>query len=92
MFKIKTVALTAVFALLVGACMADPSPTTPTPPHDAVHACPTGQYDANYPGVPEQCVKCAAPGCPSCHSERTQKTVAATTAAELNCPPAVKPH
>lgn len=93
MIKIKTAALSAVCALLIGACMADPAPTTsPNKPHDAVHACPTGQYDANYPGVPEQCVKCAAPGCPSCHSERTKETVADTTAAERNCPPAVKPH
>ncbi len=96
MIKIKTAALAAVCALLIGACTDEPAPPTPpTPPvkpQTIVHACPTGQYNANYPGVPEQCVKCAAPGCPSCHSERTKETVADTTAAERNCPPAVNPH
>lgn len=91
MIHIKTAALTAVCALLVGACMAEPAPTVPAKPHGAVQACPTGKLVDNQ-DVPEQCIKCAAPGCPSCHSERTKETVADTTAAELNCPPPVKPH
>lgn len=86
--KIKTAALATMLVLLTGTVMADPAPiVTTTPPN----ACPTGEFDANYPGIPTQCVKCAAPGCPSCHNERTQTTVAATDAAERNCPP-VKPH
>jgi hypothetical protein len=89
MFNIKTTALAAMLVLLTGTAMADPSPTAT--PQTAGQACPTGEFDANYPGVPAQCVKCAAPGCPSCHNERTKETVAATTAAERNCPP-VKPH
>ncbi|WP_333879373.1 hypothetical protein [Methylobacter sp.] len=89
--NIKTIALSAMLVLLIGSAMADPSPTATATPQAAGQACPTGEYDANYPGVPAQCVKCAAPGCPSCHSERTQETVAATDAAERNCPP-VKPH
>jgi len=91
MFTIKTVGLAATLALLIGSALADPSPTASAMPQDAVHACPTGEYDKNYPGVPTQCVKCAAPGCPSCHNERTKATVADTDAAERNCPP-VKPH
>jgi len=92
MFNIKAAALAAMLVLPMAAALADPSPTTTTKPHGAIHACPTGQHNANDPDVPEQCVKCAAPGCPSCHSERTKETVADTTAAELNCPPPVKPH
>lgn len=90
MFNIRTVALAATFILSIGPAIADPSSTAVTS-QTAGQACPTGEYDANYPGVPAQCVKCAAPGCPSCHSERTKETVADTTAAERNCPP-VKPH
>ncbi|MFZ2407815.1 MAG: hypothetical protein WAW41_22010 [Methylobacter sp.] len=92
MFNIKTAALAATLALLMGSAIADPSPTAAAIPQDAPHACPTGEYDANYPGVPAQCVKCAAPGCPSCHDQRTKETVADTDAAELNCPSPVKPH
>jgi len=88
---IKPSALASMLVLSIGSAMAAPSPTASAMPQDATHACPTGEYDANYPGVPAQCVKCAAPGCPSCHSERTKETVAATDAAERNCPP-VKPH
>ncbi len=91
MLNLKTVILTVTLALLMGTAMADPSPTATATPQGTGHACPTGEYDANYPGVPTQCVKCAAPGCPSCHNERTKETVAATDAAERNCPP-VKPH
>lgn len=89
MFNIKTVILTVMLVLPIGTALADPSSTAT--PQAAGHACPIGEYDANYPGVPTQCVKCAAPGCPSCHNERTKATVAATDAAERNCPP-VKPH
>jgi len=92
MFNIKTITLTAALALLSGACMADSSPTVLATPQIAGQACEAGEYDAHYPEVPMQCVKCAAPGCPSCHSERTKETVADTTAAERNCPPVVKPH
>ncbi|TAN65102.1 MAG: hypothetical protein EPN17_17805 [Methylobacter sp.] len=91
MFNIKTVALAAMLVLPIGFAMADPTPAATAIPQDASHACPAGEYDANYPGVPAQCVKCAAPGCPSCHNERTKATVADTDAAERNCPP-VKPH
>ncbi len=91
MFNIKTAALAAMLALLNGTAIAEPSSAAATP-KNASQACPTGKYDANYPGVPKQCVECAAPGCPSCHNERTKATVADTNAAERNCPPAVKPH
>jgi hypothetical protein len=91
MLNIRTVALAATLVLLVGSAMARSSLIPDVTPQVDVHACSSGEYDANYPGVPEQCVKCAAPGCPSCHSERTKETVAATDAAERNCPP-VKSH
>jgi hypothetical protein len=92
MLNFKTVALAAALVLSIGSALADPSPTATATPQIAGQACPAGEYDAHYPGVPVQCVKCAAPGCPSCHSERTKETVADTTAAERNCPPVVKPH
>lgn len=91
MSKFKTALLTVSFALLSATALATPAPTGNSTPQETALACPSGEYDANYPGVPAQCVKCAAPGCPSCHNERTKKTVADTTAAERNCPP-VKPH
>ena len=90
MYNFKTAALVALLLFLTASAMAEPSQTE-TLPQKTDHSCPIGTLDANYPGVPVQCIKCAAPGCPSCHSERTQKTVAATDAAERNCPP-VKPH
>jgi hypothetical protein len=90
MLDIKTVALAATLVLSIGTAVADPSPTA-VAHQTAGQACSAGEYDANYPKVPAQCVKCAAPGCPSCHSERTKETVAATEAAERNCP-SVKPH
>lgn len=94
MLNIRTVVLAATLALSMGPAIAGSSvipDVTPLPKED-VHACSADEYDENYPGVPAQCVKCAAPGCPSCHSERTKATVAATNDAERNCPPAVKPH
>ncbi|MGZ8182765.1 MAG: hypothetical protein ACXWT1_12440 [Methylobacter sp.] len=91
MFNIKTVTLAATLVLLMGSAIADPSPTAAIP-QDAPHACPAGEYNANNPDVPAQCVKCAAPGCPSCHDQRTKETVADTDAAKLNCPSPVKPH
>lgn len=92
MFKIKAVFITAMLSLLAGAAVAETSPTKTIPSQSAAQACPAGKYDANHPGVPKQCVECAAPGCPSCHNERTKATVADTDNAERNCPPAVKPH
>lgn len=92
MFSIKTTALAAMLGLPMAIAMADPSSSTTQTAQGSVHACPAGKYDANYPGAPKQCVECAAPGCPSCHNERTKTTVADTAAAERNCPPAVKPH
>lgn len=91
MLDIKTVALAATLVLSIGSAVADPLSTATVAPQTAGQACSAGEYDANYPKVPVQCVKCAAPGCPSCHSERTKETVAATEAAESNCP-SVKPH
>ncbi len=91
MFNIKTAAFAVMLVLSIGNAIADPSSTPIATAQEIGHACPAGKFDANYPGVPAQCVECAAPGCPSCHSERTKKTVAETDAAERNCPP-VKPH
>lgn len=82
MFKLKTASFAAMLILLTGTALADPPPAS---------ACPKGEYNASYPGIPIQCVECAAPGCPACHNERTDKTVAATKEAQENCPK-VKPH
>lgn len=90
MFNIKTAALAAMLAMPMAASLADPA--SATMPQNSARACPTGTFDTNYPNVPLQCVECAAPGCPSCHNERTQATVADTDAAERNCPAPVKPH
>ncbi len=59
MLNLKTVILTVTLALPMGTAMADLSPTATATPQGTGHACPTGEYDANYPGVPTQCVKCA---------------------------------
>lgn len=87
MFNIKTAFPAVMLALLAGTAIAEPSPNKNSYPQ-----CPTGTYDKKFPGVPEECIKCAAPACTSCHSERTDETVEATTDAERNCPPPVKPH
>ncbi len=87
MLNIKIIAPVAMLFLLAGTAMADSSPATMVRAKAVAEACPAGGSDKN-----PKCYVCAAPGCPSCHNERTKETVAASKEAALNCPSAVNPH